>query len=337
MLAAKFGSHPAVIGFDLLNEPFPGKDGGTVFSRLVKSALKTALTDSRIRIKSSGNSVVKEPVVKKLLDRFGGDVLFDITKPAEDIIEKFDRERYSPFINKVSAAIRKECKDKIIFIENCYYSNLGIAFSAPPVSVNGKREKNQAFAPHAYDFMVDSLIYKYANNDRVGAIFNRRRLEQTKSLKMPVIVGEWGGGYERNDEWISHAEFLLDLFDEYKWSNTYWAFTGFKEKDTLLAGLSRRRAAVRKTRDGVRSLLCHAYPAAVCGAITHMRYDREENSFLLCFEQDREYTVPTEIFYPCAPASVECSGEYELKRRYYYTYTLIAHTKPGSNRVFIKF
>lgn len=315
----RFGNHPAVIGFDFFNEPFPGSDGGKVFRLVVGNAVKTILRDGRVDRKKIFSSLTKKNFIKIFLDEFEGDVFRDISKPADDIIKRFDTERYYPFIQKLTEAVRRENTDKIIFMENSYYSNLGIPFSAPAIEVNSIRDRNQAFAPHAYDFMVDSPIYKYANNSRVEMIFNQRRKEQLESLKAPVLVGEWGGGYSKNTDWISHVEFLFDLFDSYKWSNTYWAFS------------------TENIKSEVRDMLTRPYAYAVCGDIETTRYDKENNAYYLSFTQKDDFDAPTEIMCHRKPVSVKTNGEYTVKREYCNIYKVFVKTSKGENYVKIDF
>ncbi len=251
-----------------------------------------------------------------MLDQFSGEFLNEITQPCGELIKKFDTERYFPFINKVTAAIREETQNGVIFRENCYYSNIGIPSCAPPIAVNNKREENQAFAPHAYDFMVDSPFYKYANNSRIEAIFRKRREEQNK-LDMPVLVGEWGGGGAL--DWIDHGEFILNLFDSFKWSSTYWCF------DKHL------------TEFPVMQMLCRPHPVAVCGSIEKYNFDKNNQCFYLSFNQNREFDVPTEIFCHKKPCRIIANGRYELEQLSAYTYILTLFTEKGSNEITVEF
>ena len=319
MLAKRFGNHPALLGFDILNEPYPGTDGGKVFSLIVKNAVDTTLDNKKISKKRLFKSFAHKAPIAKVLNQYDSNIINGITSPCNDIIEKFDKEMYSPFINKVTAAIREETDNGIIFTENCYYSNLGIPFSAPPVTVNGEREKNQAFAPHAYDLMVDTPFYKYADNERVGAIFEKRLEEQLK-LDVPVLVGEWGGGVETGN-WFEHGEYLLDLFDKNKWSNTYWAF-------------------IKEALDTpIMDMLHRPYPKAVCGEIEEYCYSKEKQTFTLSFNQEKEYNVPTEIYLHKSPNKIEVSegGRYIVDKVGRYGYILKLFTDEGHNSISVKF
>lgn len=292
-VAEKFDGHPALFGYDVMNEPFLGSDGGKVFVKLISSLAGTTITDSRI----SKTKMIKEALTKgraiHVLDQYKADVFHMLVNKAAPLVNKFDKEKYMPFLNSTAEEIRKVSKDPILFIENSYYSNLGIKCDVEPIKVNGKREPNQVFAPHAYDLMVDTPAYKYANSGRVKSIFDRRKTEQDMNLNMPLIVGEWGG-FSEGTEWLHHIEFLLNLFDSYKWSNTYWAYF-----DGLL-------------ESPLGKVLKRAYPRAVTGRIISYNHDRKENTFSLSYYQDKKFNVPTEIFVHKPVESIETDGKYEI-------------------------
>ncbi len=292
-VAERFKDHPALFGFDLLNEPFPGSDGGKVFRKLIASVAKTVLTDKRCKkiwmLKQliSGNAI-------RCLEPFNDPTLFrKVTSAGDELIRKFDTGAYSKFINKTAKAVREVTDNGIIIMENSYYSNLGIPYSAPAVNYDGKREEKLCFAPHAYDLMVDTPAYKYASNSRVGSIFDEHRRSQER-LDVPVIVGEWGGQSEGTD-WLYHIDYLLDKFDGYHWGQTYWAYyNGLLENPIM-------------------TCLIRTSPVAVCGSIEKYSFDRENNIFTLTYNQDKEYELPTEIYVHKPAKSIECDCEYMLE------------------------
>ncbi len=292
-VAERFKDHPALFGFDLLNEPFPGTDGGKVFRKLIMNLAKTVITDKRCKklwmIKQlvTGNAI-------RVLEPFNDPSLFrKVTSAGDELIRKFDTGAYSKFINNTAKAVREVTDNGIIIMENSYYSNLGIPYSAPAVNYDGMREEKLCFAPHAYDLMVDTPAYKYASNSRVGSIFDEHRRSQER-LNVPVIVGEWGGASEGTD-WLYHIEYLLDKFDNNLWSHTYWAYY-----DGLL-------------QNPIMQCLVRTSPVAVCGDIDGYSLDRENNIFSLEYTQDKEYGLPSEIYIHKAAKSIECDAEYVLE------------------------
>ena len=145
----ELGKHPAVIGYDLLNEPFPGKEGCKVFRILIKGLIATTLFDKTISKKELLSCVFNKKRSLQIANQYTAKHLRKVTSKVDAIIKRFDLERYSPFIDKTSAAVREEDKNGIIFIENSYYSNLGIPCNAREVTVNGKRDDSFAYAPQA--------------------------------------------------------------------------------------------------------------------------------------------------------------------------------------------
>ena len=290
-LATAVKDKPALFGFDFLNEPFPGRDGGKIFRKIITGVAKTTVTDKKINKKELIKQGLGSEKIR-VLDQYTGDVLRKITSDADDIVKHFDVERYSPFVSKMASAVREITDKGAMFIENNYYSNMGIPCCNEPVKVNGKREEMQVFAPHAYDLMVDTPAYKYASNSRVGSIFDQHRKTQER-LGIPCLVGEWGSCAE-GDGWYPHIRFLQDKFDSYKWSNTYWCYFDNILKQDFIKVLTRPR------------------PKAVTGEIVSYKYDHDEGEFKLKYIQDKKYKVPTIVYVDRKPKEIECNGKYKI-------------------------
>ena len=311
-VAEEFKDHPALFGFDMLNEPFPGTDGGKVFRKLIGGIAKTVLFDKRCKITFLAKQLFSGNVIRCLEPFADYSLLRRVTSNADKLIYKFDTGYYSEFVNRTASAIREVTGNGIIMMENSYYSNLGIPYSTPAVTVNGKREEQLCFAPHAYDLMVDTPEYKYASNTRVGGIFDEHRRSQER-LGVPLLVGEWGGQSE-GTEWLDHIEYLLDKFDSYHWGQTYWCYyDGLLENPIM--------------RDLVRTS-----PVAVTGDIESYSFDRENEIFTLAYNQDREFDEPTEIYLHKEPKNITASGKYEIDGR-----TLKLKTAPGRNEIRIEY
>lgn len=293
-LAERVKDHPALLGFDLFNEPFPGSDGGKIFRKLILNLAKTVITDKRCKkgwmLKQllTGNSV-------RVLEPFADPDLFrKVTKAGDALVKKFDEGVYSDFINRLSKSIRAVTDKGIIIVESCYYTNLGIPFCTPPVNYDGEREKQLCYSPHGYDLTVDTPAYDYASNSRVWSIFEEKKHTQEK-WNAPVIVGEWGA-LGQGEKYLEHFDFLLDKFDENQWSQTYYTFF----MNFFLLDHKILKTLVRPV------------PQAVCGTIESYRHDRENNTFTLKFAQDREFDVPTVIYAHKEIESIETDGEYKI-------------------------
>lgn len=319
-VASKLSDNSAFFGIDFLNEPFPGSDGGKIFKKLIGSLVKKSVTDKRVNLLE----MAKEALGKekpKALDQYTADVFKDIVSPCNKIVKKFDEEKYSPFLTKMGEAVREVTQKGILFVDNNYYSNMGIPCCNTPITVNGNRERSQCFAPHAYDLMVDTPAYKYANNSRVGMIFDEHRRTQER-LNVPCIVGEWGSCAE-GDGWYPHFRFLLNKFDSYKWSNTYWCYF-----DNIL-------------QEDFIKLLTRPYPKAVTGFINEYKYDYENGVFTLKFTQDKEFTVPNIVYIPSDAKKILIDGEKAedieiIKHKGNIGSDILINTTVGSHKIEIK-
>ena len=289
MLAKRYGNSPALFGYDLMNEPFPGSYSKKMFARLVSGVVKTVAFNKKVNRGKLVKSALKRDT-RTMLDCIGGDVIRDAVYKIDPIEEKFDLEKYSPFLNKTTAAIREITKNGIVMMEQSYICNSGIKQSAEPISVNGVREENQCFGPHAYDFAVDTPLYQYANASRVKAFFGEMRNTQLR-LNVPVIVGEWGGCSDNKDtSWFPHAYELLDFFDEMQWGQMYWDYHGDDMDAPLMTMLSR------------------THPVAVAGEIISYSYNREDEAFSIEFNSAEAGESIIYIHKPFEmPEGVDCS------------------------------
>ncbi len=293
-MAEKFKDKPALFGFDFMNEPYPGKDGGKVFKKIIHKAIRVTLFDKRIKRGKLLSDALHKDRRMKVLDQYTGEIFMKITSAGSELIKKFDIERYSPFTRKMTAAVREITDNGIVFIDNSYWSNIGIPCSNLPIEVNGKREAKQCFSPHGYDLMVDTPAYKYANNSRVGAIFAEHKKTQDR-LGIPALVGEWGGGGE-GTEWLPHVRFLLEVFEQNKWSYAYWHYS-----DGILDA-------------PLADVLARPYPKAVSGTVTELVYDLDAESFSFTYEQDKAFDVPTVVYTHKTPKEITTNGEYTVEK-----------------------
>ena len=295
-IAERVKDHPALFGFDLFNEPFPGSDGGKIFKTLIASLAKTIITDKRCpKMKMLGKLMKKD--MAGVLEPFDDPDLFrKVTKAGLPLVKKFDEGVYADFINRLSKGIRDVTDNGIIIVESCYYTNISIPFSMPAVNYDGKREEKLCYSPHGYDLTVDTPPYQHASNSRVWAIFEEKKNTQD-AWNSPILVGEWGGFAPSHTEHFSnHIDFLLDKFDENQWSQAFY---------TYFLDMIQMDYPIMKN-------LIRPFPIAVCGDIIKYRHDRENNSFTLEFNQDREFDVPTVVFAHKEIESIKTDGEYKI-------------------------
>ena len=288
-VAERFKDKSNLFGFDYFNEPYPGKAGGKLFKQMIGNLVKVTLKDRRVKKGQMIKDALQKDRRVHVLDQYPGDVFNDIISVGEPIIKEFDTKRYTPFLNRMTKALRRVTQNGIVFVDNCYYSNLGIPCHNEPITVDGKREAQQCFSPHGYDLMVDTPAYEYASDSRVGALFEEHRRTQ-KRLNMPCLVGEWGGDAP-GTKWLPHVGLLLNTFAKNKWSHTYWHFNYNHFEAPLMDVLSR------------------PYPRAVTGVIDEYKYDMQAKEFSLNFTQEKDFDLPSVIYVKSKPKKITLNGE----------------------------
>ena len=203
-----------------------------------------------------------------------------------DLTRDFESKLLMPFYNRVAKAIRSVTHYGIIFMEGNYFGNMGVPSGISPIEINGVREKLQAFAPHIYDLVIDTpYITTHSSEKRVKVILEHRRNTQER-LNVPVIVGEWGA-FSSHTKIEKHCNFLLDYFDRFKWSWTYWAWEP-EFSNTEASKLSAR-----------------PYPVAVTGRLISFRYDTVNNTFAMEWISKGTSKAPTVV---CLPKEISWSN-----------------------------
>ena len=226
-VAARLGGHPAVIGYDLCNEPAPGSRSNEI-GRLIFTAAAAA-TDEPLEELLAGWD--EEATRSDLLNR-----LDDVTvhraigDAAAGAVADFERRQVAPMMERIRTAVREVDPDTLLLREHSYFANLGIPSGQPPLA-----DQNWAYSPHGYDLTVDTAATAQASDTRAATIF-ARHAETAERLGVPVVVGEWGGLGGHSGA-ARHGRFLLDLFDRYGWGWCYWCwhpgFSGSWEQDLL--------------------------------------------------------------------------------------------------------
>lgn len=234
-VAERLSRYSNIIGYDIMNEPCPGTDGGRIVRGILKSGIKTILSNKVKKIPALKNIIHGDSYIGALTV-FNDPLVFGAAvSGGEKYSEHFDKEVYYPFLKKVAQRLRDAGADGIIFAENNYYCNTGIPCHIPRlVYDDGTVEQNFAFTPHGYDMTVDTKYTNTASPERVDFIFSRHLATQNR-LDCPVIVGEWGGMVGGADDYpaLNH---LLEVFKRNGWSNTYWCYYGGIE-DTKIPGI----------------------------------------------------------------------------------------------------
>ncbi len=249
-VAERFRDEPAVLGYDLMNEPYPGRDN--VRNRLAIINKLVELLPARLGEKapSLGQLAVLAGTPdgrKQFTDWLGDMELFSAMLDAgTPIMQSFERERLQPMYARVRRSIREVDPRHIIFLEPATSANIGIPSAITPlVDEQGGRDSQQAYAPHGYDIVTDTPHSGLrSSNARIELIF-KRHAEKAQELKMPLLIGEWGAYYE-DPSAVEAARFVVRQLDALQCGDTYWAY-----RRTF--GQSPLRNAIRRTSSPAHS------------------------------------------------------------------------------------
>jgi len=209
-IASRYSENPYVIGYDIMNEPFPGTPGAKVaeiMNKYMPDGDMSALED-----------------FEKI-----GEMIGEIAP----IAAEFEMRILNPFYDDVARAIRRVDVDTIIMFESNYFANAGVpTMIGPAVYEDDRIVENQAYAPHGYDILVDTEAYETGGCERVAFIFGSL-LEGAKKMNIPTLIGEWGCYPHASEAQKEQARFLLNLFKENDIGNVYYDFSHIKDGGIL--------------------------------------------------------------------------------------------------------
>lgn len=241
-VAERFRNEPAVIGYDLMNEPFPGTEAagilGACMSRLC--ALLTAKLGANapgleqlLGMESTAEG--RRQITLWLADPA---LYAGMVDAATRTASEFETGKLMPLYRRLRTAIRSVDRNHILFIEPAMSSNMGTRSAITPlVDQSGKRDALQAYAPHGYDIVVDTGSQDLNDRGHIRLIFQRHG-ETARRLAMPMVVGEWGAFHPDNTAGPI-AAYTVGEFDRLGCGDLYWAYRRDLVGSPLLPALGR--------------------------------------------------------------------------------------------------
>lgn len=202
-IAAHYADEPFVIGYDFFNEPFPGSSVSEILPIIGDISAKL----------DSGTA--------------GEEDLLAAVRAIEPVTARFEEEILNPFYHKLVCAVREVDPESLAFLETCYFSNAAVPSHIRPAVLDGVPLKNQVYAPHGYDILVDTDKYTETDTSRVDLIFSVHT-QVAQSLDLPMLVGEWGCFPDACDTQIAQAVHLKEFFKNTGASDTYFDFSHLK-------------------------------------------------------------------------------------------------------------
>jgi len=282
-VAQRYADEPAVLGYDLLNEPFLGSRApGAYLLAFAKAAALLAPAQDPAAVTVAGLVQQWSGVAGRaaLMQRLADVQLYAaIVDAAGPVFQEFERTALSAMYRRVGEAIRQVDRNHVLFIEGSVSANIGIPAGVEPLTgSDGATDALQAFAPHAYDIVTDTPEASQANGARVELIFSRRG-ETSKRLGLPMLIGEWGAYYGSPDT-LPAARVVVRQLEKLLCGDTYWDF-----HEGIL------NAAYFK-------MLKRPYPQAVVGALLSYHADPETGLFECAWKENGDATEPTCIYVP---------------------------------------
>ncbi|HFE53715.1 MAG TPA: hypothetical protein ENK07_09730, partial [Bacteroidetes bacterium] len=241
-VAQRFADEPAVVGYDLMNEPFPGSEAREAQQGLFAAGQKIFAAQAGEQFGPGGDLMqwwlTPEGRSRILALLCNADLYGRLVDAVYPIYRRFEVAKLQPFYEKVAQAIRQVDSTHILFLEPSMASNMGTYSSLEPLKdAAGRRDPLQAYAPHGYDLVTDTPDVTRPCDERVRLIFERHA-ETARRLGMPMFVGEWGAyGFHAGAE--EAAWKVVHVFEQLRCSETYWAYEKNLEQTSYFPALWR--------------------------------------------------------------------------------------------------
>jgi endoglycosylceramidase len=283
-VASRFANNKAVIGYDIMNEPFNGSQGTYILPQVLTeyARLHAEETGSILSQNEAMSIWANEEQRFEALSRMQDAGKYSrVIDAATELSQQFEKTTLQPMYQRVSETIRTADTTHILFLEHAYFGNTGVRSGIEPVKdKNGKNDPLVVYAAHGYDLLVDTKNYDSQSNSRVELIFSRIN-ETSKRLNIPVLVGEWGAFSGNSKSMASSALFITQLFERFGFSNTYWAYYNGIENHLFF-----------------NCAIIRPFPQYTGGVLNNYGFNHETGLFSCSWEESSQVSAPTVIYIP---------------------------------------
>ena len=283
-IARRYKDNPTVIGYDLMNEPFPGSSGQMATMILLKAygELHYSLTGEMLTEEELGMMWAEQESRMEALKILSNQENYDrVFSQLSDLNKAFEKEHLQKMYQKVSNAIREEDKNSILFLEHSYFSNTGVGSGIQRVNLaDGTPDPLVAYAPHGYDLVTDTDAVALASDQRVAYIYGQIS-KKGKELGMPIWLGEWGAFYGNSSSAMKVAKDAVGLIEKHGFGNAYWSY-GQNTPEL----------------DFFQEVLIRTYPAYVNGQLISYKNDFDNKTYSMEWREEADDRSVTAIYIP---------------------------------------
>ena len=267
-LARRFRDEPAVIGYDLLNEPYPSTAVQAAILSYANAAARLTTSETKMKLLAALASADPAKSYAEMASAFQDpQVALRLIEEGGGPIVRFEREKLLGLYHRVVAAIREVDPHHVCFIEPTAAGGAMSTGLSRPNDPSGKPYGNIAFAPHYYEVATEFGLPYERNRERMHALIGRIA-RTARELDAPVWLGEWGNvpaGLDGGRECVRDA---LDALNANLASWCYWEYGKHFAKLPHL------------------DLLTLPYPQAIAGVPTRLRIAEHQ------LELDVERVIP---------------------------------------------
>lgn len=283
-IAERYADEPAVIGYDVMNEPFIGSQAQVFFPAMVEAYMGIFAEE----IMAAGLQPEEVAAMwsypegrAQILENMRDTAIYSqVVCAVQEMNQLFESTILMDMYTKVASAIREVDQEHIIFVEHSYFSNPGVPSGIERiVYADGSKEEKMAYAAHGYDLVVDTDAYTNASNERVEYLFDLCNYT-AKRLDMPLLIGEWGAFHGTDSSFVEQTRVILKKFEEYKCSQTFWARYGGIEEHAFFNELIR------------------PYPMAVAGDLDAYSFDPVARQFSCSWTESGQGEHVSEFYLP---------------------------------------